>query len=71
MFQPAPLPVHECPRCHASQPVLAHEWFAERSYLCPTCEHVWDVPARTIEADCPDRRTKARATGPKQLTLDL
>ena len=69
VFQPARLPVLRCPRCHASQAVLAHEWYAEQSYLCPTCEHVWDIPARTTEVACPDRRMTARTKGAEQLRL--
>jgi len=66
---PAPPGSMRCPRCHSLHPVLANEWFAEQSYLCPTCEHNWDTPARTMQVECPDRRMRARPRDPLQLTF--
>src|SRR5437879_10843788 len=34
----------ECPRCHWAKAVLAYEKKpGERCFLCPHCQHVWDV----------------------------
>jgi hypothetical protein len=40
-----------CPKCHSNQAVLAAEWFGQKSYFCPDCENVWDVPPRAPERE--------------------
>jgi hypothetical protein len=33
-----------CPACHWTKAVLAYKTKAARCFLCPNCQHVWDIP---------------------------
>src|SRR4030081_3029719 len=33
----------KCPTCHWAKAVLAYENSGKRCFLCPHCQHVWDV----------------------------
>lgn len=37
------LPAPPCPACREGNTVFAFERFGVRTFMCPDCEHSWDV----------------------------
>src|SRR6266849_1549657 len=62
----------ECPSCRAPAGFVAHETATATRYICPMCEHVWNIvpvqpPAPRILIGCPKchRRAAFATMGPQ------